>query len=126
MLFDVWDLYQQGQIDSVTETPGAAKRDGAQNADRVQREVLRLESKIDRLALISQALWELLREKTSLSDQDIETKMTEIDLRDGRKDGRITGTVTICPKCARPAHTRDRVCPYCGAAIDRGHIVEKR
>jgi RNA polymerase subunit RPABC4/transcription elongation factor Spt4 len=125
MLYDLWDLYQQGQINSATETAEIAKRDGAHTADRLHREVLRLESKIDRLALIAQAQWELIRQKTGLSDKDIEARMAEIDVRDGRKDGRITGTPTTCPKCARPANTRNRVCPYCGTPIDKGHIVEK-
>ena len=125
MLFDLWDLYQQGQIDEAARNAELAKRDGIQVADRLHREVLRLESKIDTLALIAQASWELVRQETGLSDSDIGKKMAEIDARDGRIDGRITGTPTTCPKCARPANTRNRVCAFCGTPIEKGHIVEK-
>jgi ribosomal protein L32 len=125
MLYDLWDLFQQGQIASARDTAEFAKRDAAQNADRLHKEVLRLDAKIDRLAIISQALWELVRDKTGVTEKDIEARIAEIDARDGRKDGKITGRPTTCPKCDRPAHTRHRVCPYCGAALDKGHIVEK-
>ena len=125
MLYDLWDLFQQGQIEHATTTAEYAKRDAAQNSARLHKEVLRLEVKIDRLAIISQALWELVREKTDLSEKDIEARIADIDAHDGRIDGKITGRPATCPKCARPVHTRHRVCPYCGTAVSDGHIVEK-
>jgi DNA repair exonuclease SbcCD ATPase subunit len=121
----LWDLLQQGQISQANATAESAKQDSANNAERLHKEVLRLEAKMDRLAIITQGLWELLSEKTDLTEKDIEAKIAEIDIRDGRKDGKITGKPTTCPKCARTAHTRLRSCPYCGAELDKGHIVEK-
>lgn len=123
MLYDFWDAFQQGQINSISSTADAAKRDVAHTAGRLQGEVVRLEAKIDKLALVSQALWELIRENTKLSDGDIERKIEEIDIRDGRKDGRMSGKPASCPKCNRPAHTRNRVCPFCGTALNRENVV---
>lgn len=121
----LWDLLQQGQISQANATAEFAKQNSASNAEKLHKEVLRLEAKMDRLAIITQGLWELLSEKTDLTEKDIEAKIAEIDIRDGRKDGKILGKPTTCPKCARPTHTRLRSCPYCGAALDKGHIVEK-
>jgi hypothetical protein len=121
----LWDLIQQGQISQANATAESAKQDSANTSERLHKEVLRLEAKMDRLAIITQGLWELLSEKTDLTEKDIEAKIAEIDIRDGREDGKITGKPTTCPKCARPAHTRLRSCPYCGTALNKGHIVEK-
>jgi hypothetical protein len=112
-------------VGHATDTAEYAKRDVAQTSARLHKKGLRLEAKIDRLALISQALWELVRAKADLCDKDIEARIAEIDARDGRIDGRITGRPANCPKCARPVHTRHRVCLYCGAAVHDGHLVEK-
>jgi hypothetical protein len=88
MLYDLWDLFQQGQIDHARDTAEFAKRDAAQNADRLQKEVLRLEAKIDRLAIISQALWELVRDKTHLTEKDIEARIAVMDAKTGRSQAR--------------------------------------
>ncbi|MBT9568352.1 MAG: zinc ribbon domain-containing protein [Thiobacillus sp.] len=121
----LWDLLQQGQIGQANATAESAKQSSANNAERLHKEVLRLEARMERLAIITQGLWELLREKADLTEKDIEAKIAEIDIRDGRKDGKILGKPTTCPKCERPTHTRLRSCPYCGTALDKGHIVEK-
>jgi hypothetical protein len=125
LIYDLWDVYQQGQISSAADAASAAKRDAAHTDARLHREVLRLESKIDGLALICQALVEILRDRGGVSEADIEAKMREIDDRDGRSDGRIVGKPTKCPKCQRPAHTRQRVCMYCSAPIAGGMLVER-
>lgn len=124
MIFDLWDLVQQGQISQANTTAEFAKDQASNNSDRIHKEVLRLEAKIDSLAIISQALWEVLREKTDLTEKDIEAKIAEIDIRDGRQDGKITGKPTQCPACDRPTHTRLKACPYCGTALNKGHLVE--
>jgi hypothetical protein len=120
----LWDLLQQGQIGQANATAESAKQASANNAERLHKEVLRLEAKLDKLAIITQGLWELLSERTDLTEKDIEAKIAEIDSRDGRNDGKITGRPTTCPKCARTAHTSQRTCPYCGTALDKWHLVE--
>lgn len=124
MIFDLWDIVQQIQINEVGRTAGYAKDTSRSNSDRTHQEVQRLEAKIDTLAIISQALWEVVREKTDLTEKDIEARIAEIDIRDGRKDGKITGKPTQCPACDRPTHTRLKACPYCGTTLKKTHIVE--
>jgi hypothetical protein len=122
---DLFGFVSEGQIESARLTADAA-RDTALNAEeKVQREVRRLEARIDGLALRCQALWELVRERTSLSDADIRAKVSEIDARDGRVDGRITGTPGVCSKCGRPTHSRQSACMYCGTPIERSHVFER-
>lgn len=124
MIFDLWDIVQQIQINEANRTAGYAKDSSRSNSDRIHHEAQRLEAKIDTLAIISQAMWEMIREKTDLTEKDIEAKIAEIDIRDGRRDGKITGKPTQCPACDRPTHTRLKACPYCGTALKKTHIVE--
>src|SRR5688572_30166885 len=97
MIHEPWDVYQQGQIANTTDVAQAAKRDAVHADVRLHHEVQRLESKIDGLALICQALVEILRDRGGVSEADIEAKMKEIDEHDGRSDGRIGGKPTQCP-----------------------------
>jgi len=124
-MFDLWDVYQQGQIESASATADLAHSAVLNAEDRAKRQIARLESKIDGLALVSQALWELVRERTNLTDEDIRAKMSEIDQRDGRVDGRLLGGPTACKGCGRPVHSRQSTCMYCGSAIDRKHVFER-
>lgn len=117
MLFDLWDIFQHRQIKTVDEKAELARVDSRQTGERLQFEAQRLEAKIDGLALICEALWELVRENTNLTNEDIHRKIEEIDLRDGRRDGRISGSVTECRKCHRQAHTRQVTCMYCGEPL---------
>ena len=125
MIYDIWDVYQQGLIGDAARTAEAAKRDASHTDARLHLEVLRLESKIDGLALICQSLVEILRDSGGVSEASIEAKMKEIDERDGRSDGRIAGKPTECPSCHRPAHTRQSVCMYCSTLIQGGMLVER-
>jgi len=73
-----------------------------------------LEHDIQRLQLLNQALWELIRERTNLTDADFEQKAHEIDMRDGVADGRMTETALTCPSCGRVSSSKHWKCLYCG------------
>ena len=76
----------------------------------------------ERLYLIVQALWELLREKTDLSDEDLQKKVREIDLRDGREDGqdKTQTRPSVCKNCGRVLEMGTAVCLWCGTPVDNG------
>ena len=124
-MVDFWDVFQQGQIEAASASAQLAQSTALNAEDRAKREIARLESKIDGLALVSQALWELVRERTGLTDDDIRARIEEIDARDGRSDGRLLGGPTTCKGCGRSAHTRQVACMYCGTAIERKHVFER-
>ena len=77
----------------------------------------RLESRVDSLALGCQAMWELLSATTDLTNDDILNRMQEIDLRDGKQDGKMSNQVVTCPACDRPSNARRSQCLYCGETI---------
>jgi ribosomal protein S27AE len=76
----------------------------------------RLSDRIDRLQLVCMALWELIEEKTSLTSEELAAKVKELDLADGKADGKVSRTVKNCTKCGRAMSPRHQRCLYCGSA----------
>ena len=69
--------------------------DAAREA-RTEVELLRMD--VERLLIISEALWRMLREKGGYTDEDLVNRMAEIDLRDGALDGKVAkGPPAQCP-----------------------------
>ena len=115
------DLYQQGRI---AEASGKA----ANVVDRTKRledEVDDLKRKADALTIACQSLWEILRSRLTLDEQMMLAKMHEIDLRDGKLDGKIATKKITCRNCSRPNNTKRHCCLYCGKRLADGHLFEK-
>lgn len=81
-------------------------------------EIRELRDQVERLALMCQALWELVRTRAKLSDADLEKLAQEIDLRDGMADGRLTSHPVKCPNCGRVSNSRHKKCLYCGLLFE--------
>lgn len=112
---DIIDWFQQRKIHDHTIDISEAKGTASESARRADE----LQVTVDRLTLVSRALWELLSESCSIPEQALENKVIEIDKRDGREDGRITGKPEPCQACGRVNHSRHRKCLYCGETLRR-------
>ena len=113
-LFELfWDYNQQQQIRGAQN----AVQQAAVDVESTRRMVDELRVQIERMNLVNQAIWELVRDRASLTDADLNAKVQEIDLRDGQADGRITAAAGNCPKCGK-LNARGRTkCMYCGTAL---------
>ena len=70
---------------------------------------------IDKLFLITRALWELLKTEHGYTDEVLTQKVAEIDLSTGRLDGKAPKIErSNCSACARKLG-RNPTCMYCGA-----------
>ncbi|MDP7637385.1 MAG: hypothetical protein QF577_07540, partial [Phycisphaerae bacterium] len=68
------------------------------------------------LTLICMALWSLLRERTDLAEDDLMERVKQIDLSDGRSDGKVRRKPIVrCPRCNRVMSQKHSRCLYCGA-----------
>jgi hypothetical protein len=81
-------------------------------------DVARLQAQVERLLIVTEALWTILREKTGLDEQELLRQMVQIDLRDGKLDGRVASTPPEpCPKCHRIVSKGAIRCLYCGEPL---------
>jgi hypothetical protein len=108
-----WDVSQQRQIDSAAS--------GVQRAETGVRSqessIAALEARIDRLTLVTRAMSELLVQHAQLTDAELLAKVEEIDLRDGKRHGRLNAGAQKCAKCGRVSAARREACLYCGAPL---------
>jgi hypothetical protein len=116
----IFDVYQQGGINAANSKAQKASEKVSDLGTELQQISLRL----DRLTLASQAMWELIREKTRLTDADIRKRVEQIDMRDGIKDGKISAVVLTCPTCGKPISSKRPVCVYCGERNGKHRVFD--
>jgi hypothetical protein len=109
----IWELFQQRQIKSARNSADMA----ASAANQTRNDVAELEAVVDSLTLTCQAMWELLREKGSLTDEMLMQRMQDVDLRDGKRDGKMGTQASTCPACSRLSNPRHERCLYCGGLL---------
>ena len=101
----------------VAAESAASSADRAKSSVRgVADEVSDLRVQVDRLQMLCEGMWMLLKGKTGATDADLAKLVEQIDLRDGKLDGRVapkTG-VTSCTSCGRTVSVRTGACLYCG------------
>lgn len=111
-LFDRYLLHQINRAESETDQAQTG-------AARSQADIDVLKLYVERLSMITEALWTILREQHGYSDEELMSRITEIDMRDGVLDGRVSARQSPkCPQCNRQHVAKHRPrCLYCGSAI---------
>lgn len=112
----LWEHYQQTRIASAERIAESAEA----KVERYGRMIDDLQRHMDRLSLACQAMWELLRECSDLTEADLEKKILEVDGRDGCVDGKMGTQAIDCPACGRKTSAKRNTCVMCGAPIKRG------
>jgi len=110
----VWNAVQQNQINKHDANAEAVQGEVAQQQAGMQITVEQVEERLGHLALICRALFELLQEKTGVTQLELAAKITEVDLRDGKSDGRMTPLPKKCPSCQSMLAPRFNRCLFCG------------
>lgn len=108
-----WEVRQQRQIYDAERVAGDARAD----ARYANQRAVELERAVDSLFMISMAMAKLLDERGVFSEQELEAKVREVDLSDGKLDGKVRLEPKPCPKCKRAVAARRQFCIYCGASM---------
>ncbi len=101
---------------SATRAASFARGAGAADAAALGLEIDDLNERVDRLLLVVESMWSLLREH-GYTDEQLASRIRHIDGEDGTADGRRTLRPTRCPKCDSMVEPGRSTCTYCGAAI---------
>ena len=104
---------------SIASAASADAQRASSKAGEAEIRVRELEESLAKTMLICESLWELLRDRTGLTQDDLITKLQEVDLRDGMLDGKNKTRTRACPKCNRSTSQRHSRCMYCGEPFEK-------
>jgi len=110
-----WDLYQDRRISEAEADASRAKF----TAKQTQLDVGALRRRAETALLACEAMWTLLRDKLGVSEDELLERVKELDMTDGKLDGRVRKPPVECPACHRTTPQRLAHCMYCGEAIQR-------
>jgi len=116
----LWESYDYGQAMRAESSADRANM----KADRQSYKLQDVSDQVDRLSLACQAMWELIRDRTNITEEDLEKKIVEIDGRDGKVDGKIATQSLTCHACGKPTNSKRSFCVMCGAPLRRQHKFE--
>jgi hypothetical protein len=105
----MYDLFQNFRIKQTSSEATDAKY-AARNASISIKE---LQDKVDYMSVVVTAMCELL-ENVGFTEETLLKKIQEVDMRDGRMDGKYQQTKK-CSECGRIMAERHLTCIYCGA-----------
>jgi hypothetical protein len=82
---------------------------------RTQNESIQFD--VEKLFMITEALWEVLKHHHGYTDDQLSQMIQDIDLRDGKLDGKVAKSAErpTCTECGRTIIKRQVKCLYCGA-----------
>lgn len=114
MFYSYGRIYSQALAQSAQADASAAQA----NAREAKTEVELLRHDVNRLLLITEALWTLLKKQHNYSDEDLTAVVKEIDLKDGRLDGQAGKLApSQCLQCGRINSNKYSRCIYCGSPL---------
>ena len=82
---------------------------------RTKNEMIQFD--IEKLFMITEALWEILKYHHGYTDDQLTQMIQDIDLRDGKLDGKVAKSAErpTCTECGRTIIQKQARCLYCGA-----------
>lgn len=114
MLNTVWDIFQHFQISEVKGEAENAKQLAITSGTGISH----IQGQLDTLVLANQAMWELFSKKLGVTESELVKRMNEIDLRDGKLDGKISKVQVIeCDDCGHRIKKQRPNCYWCGAKV---------
>ena len=72
-----------------------------------------LHDRLDRLTMLCEAMWMLLKDETGYTEEDLEARLYDLDMSDGARDQRKRTEPQRC-QCGAMVHPRSPHCVFCG------------
>ena len=118
----IWNALQQVQIGYATRTAEGAQKLARHQQVATREEFRLLEERLARLTLICKGAFELLLESGGVTERQVAERILEVDLRDGKADGRVTPRPKRCPKCGAGICAKFGRCLFCGHVDASGDV----
>lgn len=98
---------------SAAQAASFARSAGAADAMTSNLRMADVDERIDRLVLLVEAMWSLLRDQ-GFSDEDLAARLMELDGADGAVDGRRRQPPATCVGCGSKVAAGLTACQFCG------------
>jgi hypothetical protein len=120
------DIFDAVQAQQIQHTNVAAERAG-DRAGRVELRMVEIEARLNRLALVTHSLWELLKDRHGYTEDELRDWVNLTDLKDGKLDGRVRPSAPPpnCHKCGRVVTRAFGRCMYCGEFASQGDAFDR-
>jgi ethanolamine ammonia-lyase large subunit len=105
-----WEIYQFNKIIDVQKTANEAKYDAGIAKSIAEA----FQHRIDKMAIIMHSMWSLIEENTNLTEEDLRKRVIEIDMTDGKLDGKVRKKPIKCKKCGSGISYKFKKCMICG------------
>jgi hypothetical protein len=110
----LWDLVEQdqksGQQMHVPTGPNVVAQ--------AEAKVITLEQRYERLRLTNMGMWELMKRRMGVTDQDLAAEVQGLVAEAGVKGRNVRGArLTTCPSCHRNVLSSAMTCVYCGTKL---------
>ena len=117
------DVYQYHQIRKARADQRALEGqvNHQRRSDRDRDEDLT--ERLDRLVMLTEAMWELLRDTAGMTEDHLLHKLAEIDGRDGAHDARRRRPPVDC-SCGAKVAVSAKVCVFCGEPPSTQHTFD--
>jgi hypothetical protein len=116
-MFDfIWDLVEQQQRTDLSAPRATIPPQSI--VAQAEAKVVTLEQRYERLRLTTMAMWELMKRKLEVTDQDLAGEMQALIAEAGGRGRNVRGLrLTMCPSCHRNVLSSAMTCVYCGAKL---------
>ena len=115
-------LFIAGAADQMARNNQAqlAVESASRTAEDVRRQNESMQYDIEKLFMITEALWIILKDRHGYTDDQLAQMLQDIDLRDGKLDNKVAKQQNpSCPQCQRTLMGKHPVCLYCGTPAAR-------
>lgn len=123
MLHRIFNFWRVEQAQWNADVAKSLAKETQLDTKSLQTRIRVLEQQCERLTLSAMAMAEILRDRLGVTEYEIEAKVTEIDLRDGKRDGQFRPPSGPCPNCRRENAPTRRNCLYCGEELSASSIL---
>lgn len=116
----IWEFYQHGKVIGASADAKQALTKTYESSANTSS----IERKLERVVLLNQAIWSLVKLQTNLTESDLMQEIKRLDMLDGQLDGKIAETKK-CSKCSTILAASATSCYQCGAQTNVNSAFHK-
>ena len=111
----IWDIIQNVQIENLKVRQRTGDLAAEDHLSRLRAHDIRLNDRLDHLALVTEAMWEMLSEREGFTVAELAERVRAIDAGQGRRPSGFD-TEIRCSSCRAVIPTTMQKCQFCGTA----------